>query len=100
MFVEDLSIFFADFGVPAVWTPSPAIGGPQQSATVLFDEPAEMVLGDSLVVSNVGEITYAVGQLTGLDDGENLTVNGVAFHVRQRPRKIDDGRLMKALISR
>lgn len=98
MFAEDMGIYFADFGLSAAWTPSG--GGQQQTAKVLFDEPDEVVLGDQLVVSNVCEITYPAGQLAGLDEGESITVDGIAYRVRERPRQTDDGRIMKALISK
>ena len=98
MIAEDLSIFFADLSVPAVWNPS--AGGAQQLADVLFDAPDQVVLGDMLVVSNASEITYPVDKLAGLDENENVTVDGVAYRVRERPRKTDDGRLMKALLSK
>lgn len=97
MIAEDLNIFFADMGLPAVWIPS---GGTQQTATVLFDEPDELVLGDQVVISNVSLITYAGGQLVGLDEGERLTIGGNPYRVRERPKQIDDGRLMQALISK
>lgn len=103
MIAEDLSIFFKDHGVQAAWTPT--AGGVQQTALVLFDEPDELVLGDALVVSNICSITYALGLLTGLDEGETLTItlgSGAVLNcrVRERPRQTEDGNLMNALISK
>lgn len=98
MFAEDLDLFFAEFAVAAAWTPS--AGGALQSAKVLFDQPGELALGDTLLIANTCQITYPLGKLVGLDAGEVLTVDGQPCRVRERPRRIEDGRLMQALVSR
>jgi hypothetical protein len=97
MIAEDLSIYFADHAVPAAWNPSG--GAPQKTADVILDEPDELVLGEQVIVSN-RQITYASTDLAGLDEGETLTVDGMLYRVRERPKRIDDGRLMTALISK
>lgn len=98
MFAEDLDIFFAEFAVAASWTPS--AGGAVQSARVLFDQPGELALGDSVLIGNTCQITYPQGRLVGLEAGDVLTVDGQPCRVRERPRRIEDGALMQALVSR
>ncbi|RAM63215.1 head-tail joining protein [Herbaspirillum rubrisubalbicans] len=96
MFFEDLDVFFADMGKPVVWAPS---GGAEQTTMGLVDAPDVFALSEHLVVANVAELTYPVGKLIGLDEDDFIQVGSVRYRVRQIPRRVDDGELMKVLIS-
>lgn len=90
MFVEDLSPFFADFGVPATF------GG--QTATVLLDMPGVEIF-DGMQQSNEYAMTYRATDLAGLVAGSTVVVNGTPYKVRQTTPQ-EDGALIKALLKR
>ena len=89
-FVEDLSAFFADFGVPATFG--------ALSATVLLDMPDAEIFGGGQISTDYA-ITYKSGDLSGLKTGDAITVNAVAYQVREVV-KLDDGKLMNATLKR
>lgn len=90
MFVEDLAPLFADFGVLAV--------AGANSATVLFDMPGEEIFG-GMQQSTEYAITYRSVDLPGLTAGNSITVDGVAYKVRQTTPQ-DDGKLIKAMLKK
>jgi hypothetical protein len=96
MFLEDMTVFFADFGKPVVWAPG---GSEPQQTMGLLDSPDEFVLSDRVIVSTTAKLTYAVGQLVGLAENHRITVDGKPYRVRQQPKQIDDGRLIETLIA-
>jgi len=85
-----LSVFFTDFAVTA------SFGA--QSTQVLRDAPDLELLGDA-VLSREYAITYAASQLTGLKTGDTVTVDGVAYKVRE-VTSFDDGALMRATLTK
>ncbi|MGH8521947.1 MAG: head-tail joining protein [Gammaproteobacteria bacterium] len=95
-FTEDLAVFFstADFAVTATWTPSG--GGAQQTAQVILDTPDEELL-DGRVLSREYAITYRAGQLTGLKGAELITVDAIAYTVRE-VGALQDGKIMRATL--
>ncbi|MFH0344437.1 MAG: hypothetical protein ACHBNF_20475 [Chromatiales bacterium] len=97
-FTESLAAFFstADFAVTATWTPSG--GGSQQTAQVLLDTPDEEIL-DGRALSREYAITYRVDQLVGFKTGEIVTVDGIAYTVREA-RAMEDGKVMQATLSK
>jgi hypothetical protein len=78
---ENMPAFFPDFGVNAVHGAA--------SAKVLFDRVTREVL-DGLVLDEEASITLAASALPALARGEAVTVNGVAYTVRE-VQLIDDG---------
>lgn len=81
-----------------LWTPS--AGGAEQSADALFRDVSEEVLGSAAFAYDVS-ISYPVTKLVGLKRGESITVDGVAFKVREDPRSdIGNGTRMKATLAR
>ncbi|WP_075259044.1 head-tail joining protein [Herbaspirillum camelliae] len=94
--VEDLDVFFRDFGDLAHWQPS--AGGPALDVLVIFDNPDDLVLGDALLVQNTSTIMYKTGSLPGLGEDEVLTINGSQWRVQQPPKAIEDGKLTSAQI--
>ena len=97
MFVEDLSIFFADFAVDASWTPS--TGGAAQSGRVIVNAADTVVLDDMLIASAT-TFTYPLGQWPALDEGQVLVVGASSYRVRSCPLAIDDGKLMRAEVGK
>lgn len=90
MIVEDLALYFADFGLPAVFG--------ARTATVLLDMPQEEVFG-GMQQSAEYAMTFRQGDLPGLKSGDQGTVNGVSYSVRQTSM-LDDGKLIKAMLKK
>jgi len=90
MLVEDLAPLFADFGVLATTGVS--------SALVLFEMPGEEIF-NGMQQNTEYAITYRTSDLGDLAAGTNITVDGVAYVVRQYTPQ-DDGKLIKATLSK
>lgn len=90
MFTEDLTPLFADFGVTATYG--------ALTAQVLLDMPDQQIFGD-MQMSTEYAITYKAGDLTGLKRTDSITVNAIAYTVREVTR-VDDGALMHATLSK
>lgn len=99
MFAEDMDAFFDtdEHAVSASWSPSN--GAAAQTAGVFLDMPDEIILGGGMTSTEYA-ITYAATKLTGLAEGESLTIEGVDYKVRSAPRRIEDGKMMRAMLSR
>lgn len=93
---EDITVFFADFGVTASLTPSG--GGDTETATVIFDSPDEEILGGQSL-SREYQIIYATGDLPSAATGETVTIAAVNYYFRD-VRVLDDGRLTMAMLSK
>ena len=88
MFVENLPAFFQDFGITAT-----ANG---YTTLAIFDAPDENVMGQR-VQSAEYTITFPTGALGNLTSNVAVTVNGVAYKVRQC-HQIEDGNLQRATL--
>jgi hypothetical protein len=91
MMAEDLAVFFSedDFAVPASWR--------GESVSVLFETPDAVLLAGTGVAANAA-IVYPAGAFEGLDAGDSISVEELAYRVVERPQAIDDGKLMRALL--
>lgn len=81
MLTEDLSVFLADFGVPA------STGA--ASGTVLFDMPDGEVLNGRMLSTGY-LITFRTADFPALKHGDAVTVNGQAYQAND-VRLLDDG---------
>lgn len=91
-FAEDLDVFLSDMGLPCV--------AGSASFLVLKDEPDELAqLADAAAVSRLYGILYPTASAT-LKRGDALTVEGVAYKVREVPRQVDDGVWSKATLTK
>lgn len=90
MFSEDLSQFFADFGVTAVFG--------SETRTVLADLPESVIAGENIVTGDF-KITYPTGYFSGMKYGDSITVNSIAYTVRETVAK-DDGAITEAYLSK
>jgi hypothetical protein len=91
----------AGFLKPALWTPSVGLpgAGVQQSAQVRYSSPSQVVLaGDAMATDH--SIQYPSGVFPGLRRGEAVTVDGVAFNVREDPAPGLDGSRLTALLEK
>jgi hypothetical protein len=90
--VEDLAAFLADFGVPC--------SAGATSFTALLDQPDELMdLSRAGAHSRQYELTYRTAAVA-LTRGQAVTVNGLAYTVREAPRQVDDGTFSRALVSK
>jgi hypothetical protein len=89
-FTEDMSVFFADFGVPAVFG--------AQSATVILDQPDGQIFDGQLVTGDPSMV-YISGELEGLAKGGVVTIDGTDYRVTQPPERVQDGKLMQAQVA-
>jgi riboflavin synthase alpha subunit len=90
MFTEDLSPFFADFGVQAI-----AAG---KTATVILDKPDKDLLSGR-AQSVAYQITYQTADFPSLKYGDSITVAGVAYTVLETST-IDDGQISTCQLQR
>lgn len=78
------------------WEPSDH--SPPQEAWVLFDAPAELVLGGPQQGTEYA-MSYDATRLCGLDTGETVWIAGQAYRVRQ-VQPVDDGRMTRTTLTR
>lgn len=78
---EDLSVFLQDFGVSCTAGVVSALG--------ILDMPSQIV-ADGMVLSTDYTLTARTADFGGLLYGDSITVNSVAYQVRE-VRRIDDG---------
>ncbi len=91
---EPLAALFTDFGVTCTWT----VSAVNYSATGLLDMPAET--DGALIISNEYSLTLIASEATSLARGQAIVVDGVNYTLREGPRKIDDGKLVKMELSK
>lgn len=98
MFAEDIGAFFdqSEFAVQAVFTPTG--GGAPVSASVLFNAQTQDIFGDA-VLTDEYSIVYPVTSLVGVKSGDQGTVNGIGYRIRDIRMKAD-GALVTAKLSK
>lgn len=90
--IADLDSFLADFGVPCV------AGG--VSFVAVLDQPDELLdLTRVAAHSREYRITYKTSAAT-LTRDQTVTLEGVAYTVREAPRQLDDGAFSHVLLSK
>jgi hypothetical protein len=80
---ENLSAFLDDFGVSCTSGATTAMG--------ILDMPGQ-ILADGMVISTDYQLTAKASDFGGLKYNDAITVDGVAYTVRET-RLIDDGRM-------
>jgi riboflavin synthase alpha subunit len=81
-FSEDLSAFLTDFGVSCTSGATTALG--------ILDMPGQLI-ADSMVISTDYQLTCKASDFGNLKYNDSISVDGVAYTVRET-RLIDDGR--------
>lgn len=82
------AVFLQDWGVPVVYGALSAIG--------ILDMPDQVIDG-GMVISTDYKLTFATADLPGLDTDDALTVNGIAYAVRD-VRMVSDGQFSEAFL--
>ncbi|MCB1955217.1 MAG: hypothetical protein H6948_16135 [Zoogloeaceae bacterium] len=88
-FTADLDAFYADFGVPAVRTPS---GGGSASAPmlVILDLPGVVVLGGDVIATDYA-LRYRATSFSGVRRGDVFEIGGVTYSAREAGQATLDG---------
>jgi hypothetical protein len=81
-FVEDQSIFLADFGVPVVANGVSGLG--------IYDAPGQYVGADGLMMLTDPTVRCLMSLVAGLQYGDTITVDGRSYSVREN-RPLFDG---------
>lgn len=81
-FTEDLDVFFADYGVDAIYTP---LGGAAKSILVIFDNEfaAAQGLGAIGVDSSVPQALCKTSDVSDATRGATLLVGGITYSVTE-----------------
>lgn len=90
MMTEDMTVFFADFGVPVSFG--------SLTTKALFDKAGTVQdLGGLPITVQEDSILFATVALPGLKKDSSLTVDGTAYTVRNVQRQ-DDGKVSRATL--
>lgn len=87
-FAADLSLFYADFGKEAVWTPKG--GGASLTGLVLHDQPGMTVIGGDILATD-HSLRYAIATFPLVRKGDAFTIDGVAYVAREHAQPLQDG---------
>jgi hypothetical protein len=90
-FVEDLSIFLADFGLPVVAGATTGLG--------ILDMPGEYLM-DERVINDRHVLLAESSKFGSLSYNSSLTHNGLAYRVKEGPLKVGDGAFCAILLER
>jgi hypothetical protein len=90
----DLAALFSDLGVPVTWTVSAVDYG----TVGLLDQPD--LIDGSAIMSTEYSLTLVAIDASTIYRGQAINVDGVDYIVREDPRKIDDGKLVKMELSK
>lgn len=76
---DDIDIFFADFAIPAIWTPS---GGEATSIEVIFDAPFEAInVLTGEVDTTKPQCLVKSSAVDGISKGDVIVCNGGPYYV-------------------
>lgn len=84
-FSEDASVFLDDFGVPVQWKNGDAL----VVTVAIFDQPGKELNVGYPVMGTDYAITYETSSLEGIKSGDEITVDGKRFAMRE-PDVLDD----------
>ncbi len=91
----ELATLFSDLGVPVTWTDTSM----EDHATVgLLDQPD--LIDGSAVISTEYSLTLVASDAATIIRNQAINVDGVDYVVREEPRKVDDGKLVKMELSK
>ena len=91
-FQEDLDAFFdtPGFTVPVVFGDTTGVG--------YFQSPDE-IIADGLVLTTDYAVIVKTSDFSTVTNGSAMTVDGVAYTVRE-PMRLDDGKIMRVMLTK
>lgn len=89
-FTEDLDAFFdtPGFTVPVVFGSTTSVG--------YFESPTE-IIADGVVLTTDFAVVVKASDFSSVTNGSAMTVDGVAYTVRE-PMFLDDGKIMRIML--
>ena len=89
-FTEDLDAFFdtPGFTVPVVFDLTTGVG--------YFESPNE-IIADGVVLTTDYAVVVKTSDFSAVTSGSSMTVDGVAYTVRE-PMLLDDGKIMRVML--
>jgi len=92
-FAEDLSAFFRseEFATSASWG--------ALTANVIFDSPTQDILGGRGISSEYTAVLPAA-EFPGIARGDDITIAGVTYTLREYPHLLDDGATKQLLLKK
>lgn len=90
MITENLDIFFSDFGKTVTMGAVSGLG--------ILDEP-DQIIGGGLAISTDYSLLTKTSLFGNAGYGDSISVDGVAYSVRE-VRKVDDGSLCRMILTK
>lgn len=90
MITESPEIFLKDFGLTTVFGTISGFG--------LFESPDEVI--GNYAMSTEYSVTVLNSLFGAIDNGDDITVNGISYKVRGAPKKLDDGVFLKITLTK
>jgi hypothetical protein len=91
---SDLDALFSDFGKPVTWS----IGPTNYTALGIPDQPDRT--DGSSIISTEYSLMMKASDAVSIDRGQAIVVESIPYTVREEPRKLDDGRLVRMELSK
>lgn len=92
---EDLDALFEEpFTVAVAWT----VSSTDYTAQGLLDEPD--LIDGGILMSTEYVLTMKATEASTIRRGQSLTIDGVSYSVRENPRKLSDGKLVRMELSK
>lgn len=76
----DLAMFYADFGVPVVYTPKGGVAAAPQMA--ILDQPGMTVIGGEILATDYS-LRYPVSTFPAVKRGDGFSIGGVSYTARE-----------------
>lgn len=93
MAFDETAPFLADFGKPVVFGAIMGLG--------ILDQPnRDINLAGIGVMATDFTLTFATADFPGLVEGENISVDGVGYQVREGPDQLDDGVFSRVMLKK
>lgn len=88
-FSADISLFYADFGVPVIHTPKGGVATAPKLA--LFNQPGTVMIGGDVLATDYS-LRYPVATFPAVKKGDGFTIGGIAYTARESAQPAgDDG---------
>jgi hypothetical protein len=87
-FADDLSFFYAEFGVEVVHTPK--AGGASTPGLALHDQPGMTMIGGDILATD-HSLRYPLATFPVVHKGDTFLIAGVTYAAREKAQPLQDG---------
>lgn len=84
-FAADLALFYADFGVPVVYTPKGGVAVEPRQA--ILDQPGMELIGGNVLATDYS-LRYPVATFPAVKRGDGFSIGGVAYTAREAAQPV------------